>query len=331
MARLSQIRGLILEEVILYLLRVNGYVTVEDPGNDATLLRGAAGIEVRGRGCLHQIDAIADYSFSPPFSNPQRLLVEAKSLSQRVGVDVIRNAVGVLKDVSEFWVGSGESRRHYQYAVFADTEFSKRAQEYSVAHDVYLFPLSEARFMRPVLQRMRQLTAGTFGANDADSVPLNLTTFRADLRRALRGEFQFQLPAVLALVNETRTIRHALIAVALKQLPIFLVPAPGVDIDALPDRFRVRIRWDDNSWYLDDANDRRLFSFDLPEVLFQKFASEGVLTRQAALNLKEAALSDLQATVFSEGHARIIQFELDVNWVATVRERINTRRPERRD
>jgi len=56
----GQIRGMLLEEVALHLLRRSGYRTVDAPGNDPTLCNVGAGLAVRGRGSEHQIDAIAE-------------------------------------------------------------------------------------------------------------------------------------------------------------------------------------------------------------------------------------------------------------------------------
>ena len=101
----AQIRGLLLEEAVLHLLRKSGYKTIDIPGADPTLGTCGAGIFVRGRGGKHQIDAIADFLIHQPFSNPNRLLVEAKCFFRRdVRLPELRNAVGVLKDVSEHWV-----------------------------------------------------------------------------------------------------------------------------------------------------------------------------------------------------------------------------------
>ena len=110
---------MLLEEVILSALRTAGYDTVLAPDN-VRMIAGPSGLEIVGRGAKHQIDAIADYSFQPPFSHPQRLLVEAKCYGSNVHLEVIRNAVGVHKDLSEAWTipMSGEQRFHYQYEVF---------------------------------------------------------------------------------------------------------------------------------------------------------------------------------------------------------------------
>lgn len=98
----NQIKGMLLEEAILYLLRAAGYIHIDSVGNDPTLRQGSAGMYVRGRGADHQIDAIADSLIQHPFSNPQRLLVEAKHLKGNVRLPVIRNALGTLMDVNEF-------------------------------------------------------------------------------------------------------------------------------------------------------------------------------------------------------------------------------------
>jgi hypothetical protein len=86
MATISQIRGMLLEEALLYLLRLSGYRTVEkavhNGVHDDTLNDGRNGLEVLGRGEKHQIDAVADLIYTPPFSNPQRLLLEAKYQSK---------------------------------------------------------------------------------------------------------------------------------------------------------------------------------------------------------------------------------------------------------
>ena len=100
MPKAAQIRGMLLEEVLLFLLKISGYRTIEtiEP-NDSTLGLSAAGLEVKGRGANHQIDAIADFEITPPFTYPLRLLVEAKCYKNNgtVGIEIVRNALGVLK------------------------------------------------------------------------------------------------------------------------------------------------------------------------------------------------------------------------------------------
>ncbi|MDG0815135.1 hypothetical protein [Bdellovibrio svalbardensis] len=150
MARISSIKAALLEEAILYLLEDSCYTTVQSVPNinrrDPYLENAPNGICVLGRGEKHQIDAIADYVFPPPFSNPLRLLCEAKySEGNPVGISIIRNAVGVKKDVEEYFRPSSNrrtSRYHYQYAVISSSGFTVNAQNYAYAQDIYLLDLS---------------------------------------------------------------------------------------------------------------------------------------------------------------------------------------------
>jgi len=76
MARIPQIRGLILEEAILFFLRRSGFTTVDNSAGDPTLAAGSAGLLIRGRGSSHQADALADFSGFIPFSHPVRLMLK---------------------------------------------------------------------------------------------------------------------------------------------------------------------------------------------------------------------------------------------------------------
>jgi len=104
MASVNQVRGVLPEEAILMRLRASGISHGHDCSRRSNFVRGPARLNVWGRGGKHQIDAIADLRIGQPFSNPQRLLVEAKAYSneRKVGLPIVRGAVGVLKDVSEF-------------------------------------------------------------------------------------------------------------------------------------------------------------------------------------------------------------------------------------
>jgi hypothetical protein len=307
---------MLLEEVVLKFLEANGYTTVANAGTDPTLRNGPAGLQVLGRGTKHQVDAIADYRFSPPFSHPYRLLVEAKSIDGSVGLGVVRNALGVVRDVSEFWVDREQPRFHYQYAVFCDTKFSTPSQDFAFVQDIFLLPLADTATLRPVTAAVRavQLPARL----QISSTRLN--DLRQMLRQALRtGLVAAEIEFLRTVVEAARAIDGALIGMALNGMPLFLVPAPGVNVRALAPRTDVRIRLHQGAWYLETLDGGRLFSFDLPERLFAQYAERETLGRRAALNLKEDALAEIQATVFDEGSARVIRFVLDSEWIFRLR------------
>ena len=339
MATISQIRGMLLEEAVLQLLRTAGYTVVEKAGSDPTLHDGHSGLEVLGRGGRHQIDSVADFRISAPFSHPQRLFVEAKCFSPqyRVGLPIIRNAVGVLKDVSEWWgLPSGPSgiattgRYHYQYALFSASGYTLDAERYAFAQDIYLIPYERSLFIAPVIQAIRQLTHEDFGAEAWNAIDLNIGRLRHAIRDMLQGRLTdlVQGPGAVATavnrcVEAISMIKGTLLAVIGRRFPVHLIPAPDLDVRELRERYRVRIWWDDRSWYLRDANnDRELFSFDLPPELFSLYAEHGSLTESRSLDLKSEMLSRFQAVLNVEQVTRLITFELDRDWIMRVRQRI---------
>lgn len=340
MATIAQIRGMLLEEVLLYLLRISGYRTVQQAGSDPTLKNGPAGLQVNGRGGLHQIDAIADYIVAHPFSHPQRLLVEAKCYadSYPVGIEKIRNAVGVLKDVEEFWVSRRKNRPfkkryHYQYAVFSASDYTTDAEAYAYAQDIYLIPLARSKFVQPVIQAIRDLTIEDFGlAPPRRSVDLNLTELRRVFRESIQnGDDPIRLGELIRtplaqeklrqLIRISRRINQGILAMIARQIPVFLVPGPEINVARLDNENRVRIYWNDEGWYIREANtERLLFSFDLPPTLFELYAREGALSPNNALRLKDEYLRTIQAVITIEEHVRVITFNLDTEWLNAVRE-----------
>ncbi|MGK5638649.1 hypothetical protein ACSNOK_10115 [Streptomyces sp. URMC 126] len=154
------LRGYLLEEVLAWLLRSSGFELLshrddrdEEPWK--VLKEGKNGLLVRGRGAWHQVDALGQFRYVPPFSLPVRLFVEAKYLSSTpVGLATVRNGHGVIHDVNEgetTTLGSLGSRRprtryRYNYAIFSTSGFSKDAQDYALAHQISLIDLSGPDF-----------------------------------------------------------------------------------------------------------------------------------------------------------------------------------------
>ncbi|MCL4305862.1 hypothetical protein KJZ99_08090 [bacterium] len=304
MASMAQIRGMLLEEVLLFLLRQSGYRTVLSAGNDGTLQNGKSGLEVRGRGEVHQIDAIADFDIQQPFSHPQRLLGEAKFLTDKVGLEIVRNAVGVLKDVGEWWCprsvqpAASSRRYHYQYAIFTNLGFSKPAETYAFAQDGNLIPLARSTFIRPLLEKFREVSYQQLGGTSDKSVPLELSVARRMIRVKL-GEMrednfangdeendenvirEFR-NAIRPIVDECRRIGGALMAVIRGGFPLFLVPSRPDVISNLRTMEDVTIYYRGTNWFMYRAEQATtihgdaLFSFDLPDGLFRLFYGSGV-------------------------------------------------------
>jgi hypothetical protein len=334
MASIHQVRGALLEESLLSLLRASGYRTVATYVGDDCLCRHQAGLGVRGRGCSHQIDAVADHIVAHPFSNPQRLLVEAKNYhdSRTVGVDVIRNAVGVHKDVSEFippgLAGQPARRRyHYQYAVFASSRFSAEAQDFAFAHDVYLFKLSGSSAFGAVLSAIDDFAASLpiDRRNNVDGLDLE------SLRLQLRGTLQPELPGPVVQTVEydlsgiayaANSVGASVVAVIARAFPILLVPQRPSVLETIYSEVEVQLRierGDQRQWTV-WQNQSQLFTFDVPEEFFSRYVIAGAFDPERALAVKEQYFREIQF-VFSalNGQSRLITLRLDLAWLDNAR------------
>lgn len=156
----NHIKGAIFEEIVLYLLSLVGYRIVK-PSEEGTI-GGYAGLEVQGRGEWHQIDALAAFDRTPAFMYPLRLMVEAKCYGYHrfVGIEVVRNSVGVQKDISEnyftFQTGTKKTaiqiqRYNYHSAIFSTSGYTKNAQRYAIAHQIFLIQYPQTGLLKPVI------------------------------------------------------------------------------------------------------------------------------------------------------------------------------------
>ena len=349
MATIYAIRGLLLEEVLLNLLRESGYSTVEDSDNDITLQSGHSGLEVRGRGSQHQIDAIANFSISPPFSYPIRILLEAKFYSAVIGIDVIRNAVGVLKDVNEFFIPENNKiskpRYHYQYAIFTSSSFAKPAQEYAFAHDIYLIKLENNRYFSPIISAIANLDHNDFDGLTDHKIHITLKDLRKNIRHSLKEssyapisgyclQNRFNSEKLCNLVQVNLDLGKSYLGVLSNGFPIFFTPSPDLNIEDLISNPKVRIYWDDNKWYIVKSNSRYenvnvnpidiLFSFDLPKDLFNFYADNNNLSQGRAYELKQEIMHTIQI-FFRDRSTSIVaclELKIDQNWLQYMKDHL---------
>lgn len=327
----GQLRGLVLEEVILFLLSRSGYEPICRKNESEGIYGSAAGLQVQGRGAKHQIDAIADYRLTPPFTNPLRLMVEAKHQDKKVCLRIVRNSLGVLRDVSENWiVNNRRSRRprwSYASAVFSVSDFTSPAQDFAYAQDIYLLPLRNSAFFRPIVDAIGRLEA------DSLKEDYSLTQIRRYLRSQLLGKVielpgeEVPIPLHLEwfedLLSAVAGLSYAFIAMLGGRFPTFLVAAPGLKLGELGTTVRTRIRWRNGEWYLDDQRGRRLFSFDLPPELFELYAADDGLDKYSVAQIKGQELSEFYAYYRDEvDTVQLVEFRLDRRWYAEVQEQL---------
>jgi hypothetical protein len=196
---LGSLRGYMLEEAIACLVQSSGYDLLTRVSQDPDeLVLKPNGLNVRGRGADHQADTLGQLAWTPAFSHPIRLFVEAKHLRSRVEIDDLREALGVLQDVNSRYVtnksaASVMARRYlYRFAFFSASGFSSEATNYALAHEISLVDLSGKGFETLLLaieQTAEQINQSLPGARIATvgQIAMLRATLRAMLGTSALG------------------------------------------------------------------------------------------------------------------------------------------------
>ena len=291
MATVNQVRGAILEEIVLKLLRDAGYRTIE--ADEEEIRNGSSGLKLQGRGEWHQVDALVSYDFTPAFIYPIRLIVEAKAYldkynrPQKVGIDVVRNAVGVLKDVNENYFSFSASRRkkykyrrfNYVYAIFSLGGFTEPAQRYAIAHQIFLIQYKNSPLfngIRECLCKLNKSTVNELFRINPRNCEFKLSEFRKAFRDFLDRSKQENLRRYLTelgldLMNDLKQalakIKSSYFGLLNGEYPIHLFSEHEIPADLFrsKDEYDVRISVTDIGTAIVHIDNHVKLEFELPE------------------------------------------------------------------
>ncbi|WP_405590039.1 hypothetical protein [Streptomyces sp. NBC_01190] len=298
-----------MEEALAWLLRRSGYELLTSVADDPVELsqQGKHTLFVQGRGARHQVDVLGQFAFTPAFSLPIRLFLEAKFRDTPCRLRDVRQAHGLIRDVNEnFATGaSGRPRRRYQYsyALFSTSGFTKATQEYALAHQISLVDLSGASF-RWLLDPVRESAGLLFESGLGSQSRNRVTWMRSVLRTLLEtggdsagmpfseerpgalhaahgvaGQFvRAALPSVVEFATKLQHHQEAEMLIGFPAAP-FILPLTTLDGSSFvayaeehpAHRVMVRRSWDESAeWTLvpaDDAPRGYLLTFTLPEYI----------------------------------------------------------------
>ncbi len=338
------LRGYLLEEALAWLLRSSGYrLLVHESQDPEELVTDGNTLRVRGRGALHQVDALGQFVFTPAFSMPVRLFLEAKFYQRPCGLEFVRNAHGVLHDVNENFVmhaGRRPRQRHqYVYALFSTSGFTAEAQKYAVAHQISLVDLSGASFSW--LLGTIGTTAWTLGQAQSSlgSTPFPVTWMRTELRKKLEtwtaspGWLPTDVPTNVTF-REQATATIDAFAAALRQnsdaelllgfpsapfiLPLAVKNRPAFTsyADTQPDHaVRIRRRGSGGSaeWTLSPLGQEGAYelTFKLPEQVEDWISDIEEKERRRTLEVKEQFLSTITIYRMNGGGVRAYQLRYE--------------------
>lgn len=344
------IKGAILEELVLHLLKIVGYSPLIS-GAEGTR-DGHSGLELEGRGEWHQIDAAAALDHSPAFMYPLRLLVEAKCYAdgRRIQIDVVRNAVGVLKDISENYFNIKTAtasvaelplkaqRYNYQSAIFSTSGYSRGATRYAIAHQIFLIQYERVALFQPVVRGLRNLRATHFNPASLGRSDVAQRA-RKYVRSVLAAEsIQPENPFNEAgteylraqLIEPIVGIKGSYFGMLQGKWPMHLLaskPLPTRPF-ATTDTVKCRVyRQDGAAWsfvpiYVNEQDeDWFRLEFDLPDEIAELVrAADG--DRETIADMKIAHFSFISLSGVIGGIRRQVRLELDEEWISDYLQRV---------
>lgn len=153
----GNLKGALLEYIISRLLINCGFSKVKEDG--VYIFKDKGLFFINGKGAAHDADVLMDPPIQMPFAYPSRLLFECKAYSSKVGLPVVRNALGLRNDINDFEIVTEKSlkerknnrradyaianrKRHfYQIGVASLNGFTKSATEFAANHKIPLLSL----------------------------------------------------------------------------------------------------------------------------------------------------------------------------------------------
>lgn len=241
----GNIRGYLFHVVIRMLLEKSGFSLVVPDGTNKNRVRRTRNglVELRGRGCWHQIDCPCDWERTVPFLPPVRLIGEVRYHMSEIKKESVRNFIGVLTDIREYYVydevlgGDAPENQRMEIGVFfAANGFWPEAERLAYSHGVRTVSYKNNR----QLERMKELIFELESRYLKYEIVIQQASFLAHFAQMLGGELTpvqfaqlYNLPGEAEELMERMTEELARIATS-----FFAVTPTGIMVHLLgEDRF----------------------------------------------------------------------------------------------
>jgi hypothetical protein len=341
----AKLRGYLLEIIIAKLLYENGFIEINQELAERVRITRVGFIEFKGRGGWHQIDCPFDYKNYLPFINPIRLLAEVKFYKGKIQKNIIRESIGVLKDIQENYYANNlidiRKNRYTELGVlFSASGFSDEAEMLAFAHNIKTISYNNVPLMREIIEQIEFIEERFLSCrgcisegNQSDFVTQFKQLINIDLNETPNLLYQFiqrfDIPeglnnAITDLKNAIRVIHCNFIAntsggalmhfISDYNFPkeLFLntdTQTVQVYYEILPNNSR-------RFWMVfSEDNQRRRFYFNPPESLEEAAFWGG----DTVLNEKERYFRTLHISIRIENVSRNLILILDTDWLDRAR------------
>ncbi len=339
----AQLKGYLFEIIILELLLKNNFSEVDaarEPRDRVRELRNGF-IELKGRGCWHQIDCLCDYNNHIPFSYPLRLLGEVKFHKTPLQKKHIREYIGVIKDIQEnYFVADGVNPRDFYPrkmeigVYFSANGFQAEAEKLAYAHGIKTVSYENNYWINRIKILIEFLEENFLSVKCMQEDSWN--NFRQEFINIIRGYEKFPniyyrnywRDGCWEVISEIRQvlsqIRSSFIATTATGVFLHFVgdkPFPEELFQNSDEGYcRVYYNRDDYEhqyfWLeISGDNHRRRFYFTPPESL----DTAAIYGPQIAIHEKERLFRILNVNILLNGISRNLTLHLDRDWLDVAR------------
>lgn len=330
----NNIKGSYLEFIIRELLKNCGFSKVKP--DDLYIFQRGDLTMIHGKGSAHDADVLMNPPIQMPFSFPFRLNFECKAYKNKIGLSIVRNALGLRNDINNFEIVTksqiqlrrnkrrdsnaieGRQRFNYQVGVGSIEEFTNDAFEFSANNKIPLISLRWI-FSKEICDRLQELTPKylrRFSHQELLQINSYLKGKENKNGRRLVESENSKLSEIYKYIQSFKD--KILIGLLESGDLLFLKAEQEINRDELfqiGERLKAKYHYlhnEKHKWEL-TINDDYLFTFHLPEK-FMKIWEKQNHSQQEALGLKSQYFQKLIVFLSDQANPfRIIQ--LDKQWI----------------
>ena len=163
---LTNTKGYVFEYFIREILKGCGFEKVNI--DNEILYESTSGIMIHGLGQSHNADVLVEPLMQVPFFYPSRMLVECKCYTNKLGIEFVRNVLGLRTDINNFDIVTPEilenrrnyrrnnnrvynyTRYFYQVVLASISDFTIPAQEFAVIHKIPIISFDKISLFEPI-------------------------------------------------------------------------------------------------------------------------------------------------------------------------------------
>lgn len=310
----TSVKGKLFEFFVCKLLLFCGFKPVTKDG--LLIYDGGPGTMIQGLGQVHNADVLLEPPFQTPFYFSTRLLIECKCYSDKIGLPIIRNALGLREDINRLDIVTEDilknrrasrttkttsypmKRYNYQVGVASINGFKDTAFSFAQTHRIPLISFAENRLFENIREYIDEIERRAKEDEDyanyvLDFLKTNMSDFYLDYANY---HYAYDFDDVLnSFIEEIRSFQERSVIGLLEDgTIIFMIKLNQRNNNYMVDKYYdgCEIYWsnENTAWELDDGEQR--YAFELPNEIYQEWI-EAEDRRMAAIDIKESCLSKI--------------------------------------